>query len=172
MSKGLSIDSNATEVFTRFEELTDKELKKYISAGLRKSMKEIRDRARQNLRARVNNANRRNPKFNDTLVKGVRMTRAWENKQGANAGEIAGKVRIDSNNKSGSGSYRLPIIDNGSYLSGVRYQYTRTKLRKPKAVGRMKPTNFFQDVIQSDSLFQSEMNKAIDDGLNSINQKL
>ena len=173
MSKGLSIETNAPEVFQRFEDLSDKELKKYLKQGLRKVLKPIRDDARQNLRGRVNNANRRNPKYSDTLIQGVRMTKIWENKQGASAGEIVGKVRIDSTRDSGSGSFRLPIIDKGSYKAGIRYQYTRDKTRKPKAVGRMKPTNFFQDIIQSkESYFYSEMRKAIDDGVNSVNQKL
>lgn len=175
MNNGFSITDNFVETYRNFESLTDKELKKFLGDGLRKNIRQIRDDVKKNLRARIKKANVKNPKYQDSLVKGVRSTRVFENKRGKNIGELFGKVRIDSTRQSGSGSYRLAILESGSYLVGERFATTRNgvKLRKPKSTGVLKGAYFFKDAIEGDnSTFHNEMDKSFDKGINEALKKL
>ena len=168
MSK-LFMETNASDVYRRFEDLSYKEMQKALKTGVKKALTEIRKNTVSSLRSKVNNTNKRNPKYNDTLQKGVRVTRIWVNEDGT----VAGKVRIDSTRDSGSGSFRLPILESGSYKVGTRYQYTRDKTRKHKAVGVLRPYHFFKEVMDTkDSYYQSTLRREIDKAVDKINSKL
>ena len=164
-----NITTNAVEAYRNFEDLTINEMKKVLKAGVRKVLTRLRKETVQNLRGRLKNTNKKNPKFNDTLASGVRKTKVWMNNRGNNAGEIVGKVRVDSTRKTGSGSYRLGILEVGSYKVGGRYTRTfRGKpLKKKRYTGVLRPYHFLKDATEAmnsyhDSIINDEVKKGVD----------
>lgn len=162
------IETDATEVYKQFIELSSKEMKKSLRSGLRKALTAVKRQAVMNLNSVVKNTRKRNPKFNDTLQKGVRTTRIWENRDGS----IVGKVLISSTRDTGSGSYRLQILEVGSYIVGERFvkKYKGKTLRKEASRGTLQGKFYFKKTMnEMDSYYQSTMNKAIGDAVNKIN---
>ncbi len=160
----IRITTDAKEVYEKFEQLNFTEMGKALKSGLRKALKVIQKDAKTNLKSAVNNTNKKNPKYNDTLQQDVRTSRIFVNQDGT----VVGKVRVDSNNKSGSGSFRLPILESGSY-KGERFTktYNGKALKKEASKGSLKPKKFFKQAMDSnEASFQSnmisEVNKAID----------
>lgn len=167
-----NITTNAVEAYRNFEDLTINEMRRVLKSGVGKVLTRLRKETVQNLRGRLKNTNKKNPKFNDTLVSGVRKTKVWMNNRGKNAGEIAGKVRVDSNRKPMSGSYRLAILEVGSYKVGGRYAKTfkGKPLKKKRYTGVLKPYNFLKDATNSmQSYHDSIMNAEIKRGVDKIN---
>ena len=93
------ITTNAVSVYDQFMKLNFKEMKKALRSGLRKALTDVRKHGVSNLKSSFRNTNKRNPKFNDTLEKGVRATKVWEDRDGA----IVVKVLNTSNRKQGYG---------------------------------------------------------------------
>lgn len=163
------IETNATKVYNQFLELSSKEMKKSLSSGLRKALTAVKKEGVVNLNSFIRNANKKNPKYNDTLQSGVRLTRIWENQDGA----IVGKVLDTSNRKSGSGSFRLPILESGSYKVGERFAktYKGVPLKKKRSTGVLQGKFYFKKTMnEMESYYQSTMNKAIEDAVNKINR--
>ena len=162
------IKTDATKVYNDFLKLNQKQMKKSLSSGLRKALTAVKKQAVANLNALVRNAKKRNPKYTDTLQSGVRLTRIWENRDGA----IVGKVTIISNRKSGSGSFRLPILESGSYKVGERFAktYNGKPLKKKRSTGVLQGRFYFkQTQNEMEGFFQSTMDKSIEDAVNKIN---
>ena len=162
------IETNANRVFTEFQKLTTKEMKKALRTGLRKALKEIQKDTKENLGKAFKNTNKKNPKYDDTLQKGVRITKIWENEDGS----IVGKVRIDSTRKTGSGSFRLVILEGGNFKTSPRLSntYDGKKLRKPKDSGDLTGGYFFKSAVNSnESTFNSKMGYEVEQAVNKIN---
>lgn len=159
------IESNANEVFNKFENLTHKELGKALKTGLRKATKTIQKAVKAKLRTSFKNVNNKNPKYNDTLEEGVRVTKVYENIDGT----LVAKVRIDSTKKSGSGSFRLQILESGNYKTSPRFAktYRGKPLKKPRFAGNIKGAKFFAKARDANEPYFydeliSEVNKAVD----------
>jgi len=165
------IETNANRVFTAFQNLTHKELGKALKSGLKKALKVIQKDAKKNLSSTFKNTNKKNPKYDDTLQKGVRVTKIYENQDGT----IVGKVRIDSTRKTGSGSFRLQILEKGNFRTSPRYAktYDGKALRKPRKTGDIKIRGyFFKDAVDTnETSFQSNMEREVDAAVNKINNK-
>lgn len=162
------IETDAMKVYNHFQELTHKELGKALKSGLRKALRQVQKAVKTNLKSKVKNTNKKNPKFNDTLESGVRLTRVYENQDGT----IVGKVRIDSNNKTGSGSYRLAILESGTYKTPERYAKTRNgkPLKKPAYRGSLEGKKFFKTAVDSiESSFNGTMVNEVNNAINKIN---
>ena len=82
------IETDATKVYKDFLELNQKQMKKSLSSGLRKALTAVKKDAVTNLNSVIRNANKKNPKYTDTLQSGVRVTRIWENQDGAIVGKV------------------------------------------------------------------------------------
>lgn len=167
------IECNFEETYKRFMELSMKNMGKCLRTGLRKALTEVRRDAVTNLKKAVKHPSKKNPKYTDTLVKGVRMTRIYQNYKG----EICGKVTIASTEKPGSGSFRLQILESGSYKKGERFQTmnktTMTKFKKPRSLGVLPPRYFFKKTQDTmDSYFQKTMNNAIAEAVDKTNKEL
>ena len=163
------IETNATKVYNDFLELSQKQMKKSLSSGLRKALTAVKKDAVTNLNEVVRNANKKNPKYTDTLQSGVRVTRIWENESGS----IVGKVLVSSNGKSGSGSFRLAILESGSYKVGERFAktYNGKPLKKKRSTGVLHGKFYFKKTQDGmESYFQTTMNRAIEDAVNKINK--
>lgn len=167
------IECNFEKTYNRFMELSEKNMGKCLRTGLRKALTEVKRNTVTNLNEVVKNAGRKNPKYTDTLVKGVRMTKIYQNYKG----EICGKVTIASTNETGSGSFRLMILESGSYKKGERFQTmnktTMTKLKKPRSLGVLPAKHFFKKTQDTMSgYFQNTMNDAIAEAVDKTNKEL
>ena len=158
------LETDAKEVFSKFENLTHKELGRALRTGLRKATKTIQKGVKAKLRATFKNVNKKNEKYNDTLESGVRTTKVYENIDGT----LVAKVRIDSNRKSGSGSFRLAILESGNYKTKPRYAktYKGQPLKKPRFAGNIEGGKFFKNAIDTyepyfNEELESEVNKAV-----------
>lgn len=139
----INITTDIDVVYDQFINFTTKEMRSTLSNAIKASGNELKKMAKSNLRKSVKNSNKINPKYNDSLQQGVRTGRVKETKEG----EIYCYVLITSTNKTGSGSYRLHILENGSFRVGKRFAktYNGKPLKKPRYTGILKPTNFYKD---------------------------
>lgn len=163
------IETDIVQVYSEFMDFTTKEMKKAITQGIRNSGRELVKSSKQSLRKSVKNSNKKNPKYNDTLQQGVRMGKVKENKDG-----LYVHVLITSNNKTGSGSFRLHILESGSYKVGKRYAkyYKGHLLKKPRYIGVLKPTYFFKSANENfQSNYTNIMNSNINKAVTKINNK-
>ena len=146
-----TIETNAPSVYERFMELSTKEMRSALKSGTRKAMASIRKSARANLRAKV---------------------RSGTVKEAKN-GEITGSVLITSTNKPGSGSFRLKIIEKGTFKTGARYAKTwkGRPLKKPRFTGSLSATNFFAKTRdEKESYYYGEMQRGIEKAIDRINK--
>lgn len=156
--------TNADEVYAKFIKLNTKEMRKALTTGLRRALAKIQKDARTNLKGDFKNTTKRNPRFTDTLASGVRVSKIWENKQS----DLVGEVKITSSRKTGSGSYRLKILEKGNFKNPrIRKHWRGRTLRKPVNTGDIKGSYFFKRATESNessfySNMRSEINKAID----------
>ena len=154
------IETDALKQYEAFQELTAKEMKKALSQGLRKASSKVRTAIRKELKQSVKGANKSTSKYDDTLQQGVRTTKVREKD-----GQILTHVTISSNNKKGSGSFRLKFFDNGT---NVRYAETLNgkPLKKKRKTGAIKAYNFFQRGLEVSAddfnkTLETEINKAV-----------
>jgi hypothetical protein len=170
MNNNIGCSTNAKKVYEEFEDLTHKELGKALKQGLRKALRVIQKDAKKNLSGAFKKTNRRNPKYSDTLQSGIRVTRIFENQDGT----IIGKVRIDSSRKTGSGSFRLKILEKGNFKTSPRYTKTwRGKpLKKLRKTGDIQGSNFFKKSIDSnEASFQTNVENEVNKAIEKINNK-
>lgn len=144
------IKTNAKEVWDEFESLELKEMKKALTSGLRSAAGILRKDVRKSLKSVVPSAYKKNPKYNDTLAAGVRITKVKEKKN-----FFYVYTTIASNRKVGSGSFRLHFLEAGTNIRSTRKGYNR---------GKIKPLNFFQTALSSfrlEPILQEEVDKAV-----------
>lgn len=152
------IETNAVKVWRDFEKLETKEMKKALMAGLKGAANTLRKGVRNELKSSVKNANKKNQKFNDSLVQGVRVTKVKDGH-----GFFYVYTTIASSRKTGSGSYRLHFLENGTQ---DRWAYTRKGGHAKSFRGRITPLNFFKKAESSfkpnyDRILQAEIDKAV-----------
>ena len=157
------IETDADEVYNQFLQFSTKEMRQTLKKAVRESASKLRKEARTQLRKSLNNTNKINPKYNDSLQQGVRLGKVHETKKG----DIYAYVMITSNRKTGSGSFRLHILEKGS--AGIRYAKTwnNKPLKKPRNTGVLKPANFFYNAnmifeSQHKQIMETAMKKAVD----------
>lgn len=167
----VEIETDAADVFKKFQSFTTKEMKKALTNAVKDSSRQLVREARQQLRKTLNNTNKKNPKYNDTLESGVRSGKVVETKEG----DISVNVKITTKTKdNSSGSFRLHILESGSYKVGKRFAttYNKKKLKKPRYTGILKPTYFFKTASNNfNTTYQQTMNSALSKAVNKINNR-
>lgn len=155
-----TITTNAPEEYDEFMSFTTKEIKKVIIAGIKKGLALIRTAGRASLRSAMGSAaSHHNPKYNDTLIQGVRNTRVIDK----NDGNPYGYVTITSNRKAGSGSYRLIFFEGGTVQRFTSKGYNR---------GSLKALFFFSDAVsQTEGQVQTAIDNGISDAVDKINRR-
>lgn len=150
---------NVAQAYRYNTELTTKEVEKTLKRGMSKVMRKLVKDAKANLRASFNNVNKRNPKFNDTLIQGVRASRVFVDKQD---GSVYSFAKIKKKRDKGSGAYRLLFLEQGT---GIR------KTRKTHANrGSIQGKWFFKRAVESNQgAFESNMISAINEAIDKIN---
>ena len=164
----INTQTDALKEFEAFEALSAKEMKKALTTGLRKASAKVRTAVRNELKGSVKNSNKRNPKFDDTLQEGVRTTKVKENN-----GVIYNHITIASNNKKGSGSFRLHILENGNFLNERKNKYWKgKKLKKERSTGNLRAYKFYQKgMATSADDYQRTLNDAINNAVIKINDR-
>ena len=158
--------TNADVVMEKFIKLTTKEMKKAIRSAIQAGQRKIVNTTKSNLRASYNGTNTQNPKYSDTLIQGVRRYKVREDKEH----EMWGTVSITPNRKTGSGSYRLRFLENGT---ADRYVKTRkgVTLKKLAYRGSIQPKPFFDPAVQSFyNQWPQQCQMELDKAINKINQ--
>ena len=136
MADKTELKTNADEVYKKFLKLNTKEMARALKAGVRRGLLIIRNDARKLFRTMFPSGTVRNPKYNDTLIEGIRMTKVKETK----GHEIVGYVMATSNRKAGSGSYRLVFLEGGTVPRHTRKGYYR---------GQLHPGLFFTSAVDA-----------------------
>lgn len=160
-------ETNAVDYYEEFRKLTVDEMHRALKKGVAKALKKIQKEAVSNLKSNYNNTDIVNPKYNDTLASGIRVSKIKTNSSGV----IEGVVRAHSNGKHGSGTYRLHFLE-----QGTRERYAKTRngkpLKKHAYRGKIVARKFFKPAVDAnlaiwDSIIEEEVEKAI----NKINNR-
>lgn len=136
-----SVETNAKEVYDKFVDLELKEMKKAIKAGITKNRTFLRNKARGYFKSDYPNAAKIG-KFKDSMIQGVRYyKKIYEDKEG----DMMGIVSIGSNFKSGSGSYRIVMFENGTKnRTNKRNQTSPNPSSGVYNRGKIKASHFFK----------------------------
>lgn len=135
-----------------------KETEGAIKRGLRKALKELQKGAKQNLISRVKGANKVKEPYYDSLVQGIRYLSPRRNKN--DKSEISGAIKITSNRKKGSGSFRLVFLE-----KGTKDRYTK---KKGYYRGALTPRYFFRDAQIPHSKVQSYIDMEMDEAIRKL----
>ena len=154
MNNTTTIDTNAKEVYDAFVDLELKEMKKAIKAGLTKNRTFLRNTARKFFKSDYPNAGVIK-KYKDSMLQGVRY---YKKIYEAKDGDMCAIVSIGSNFKSGSGSFRIVMFEDGTNDRYTKKGYYRGKIR---ASNFFKKANAALDSVQGDNMV-AEINKTID----------
>lgn len=147
-----TVETNAKEVYDKFVDLELKEMKKAIQAGIRKNRSFLRSRARKYFKGDYPNA-AVIKKYSDSMIQGVRYyKKIYEDSNG-----LFGILSIGSNFKSGSGSFRIIIFENGTKQRQTKKGYNRGLI---KASHFLKKANTDLDQVQESNLV-AEIDKTI-----------
>ena len=153
-----TVETNAKEVYDKFVDLELKEMKKAIKAGITKNRTFLRNKARSYFKSDYPNAAKIG-KYKDSMIQGVRYyKKIYEDKEG----DLLGIVTIGSNFKSGSGSFRIVMFENGTKKRATKKGYNR---------GEIKPSNFFKRVnMDLEMVQESNLIAAINKTIDKINK--
>ena len=99
----------------------------------------LRDKIRQSLTSAVPGANRRSPKYSDTLVDAVQFTPV----DGAST-----TVNAMGNRKPKSGTFRTRFFEEGT-VERFHKKRNGVRLKKKKSVGKITGTKFFASAVQA-----------------------
>lgn len=149
-----TVETNAKEVYDKFVDLELKEMKKAIKAGITKNRTFLRNKARSYFKSDYPNAAKIG-KYKDSMIQGVRYyKKIYEDKEG----DMMGIVSIGSNFKSGSGSFRIVMFENGTKQRTTKKGYNRGEI---KASHFFKKANMDLQTVQESNLIAA-INKTID----------
>lgn len=149
-----TVETNAKEVYDKFVDLELKEMKKAIKAGITKNRTFLRNKARSYFKSDYPNAAKIG-KYKDSMIQGVRYyKKIYEDKEG----DMMGIVSIGSNFKSGSGSFRIVMFENGTKKRATKKGYNRGEI---KASHFFKRANMDLEAVQESNLIAA-INKTID----------
>ena len=157
MNDGISITHNDIDITidTMKKEMPDVERSMlYAGAFL------IKDKAKEEFVRKLPAATKSNPKYNDTLLDAIRLTKI-------DGGTIT--IHTLGSRDSSSGTYRARFFEGGTK---DRYQKTRNgnKLKKKKFIGKISPLNFFGTAVQTmEGQAFSTMQKILDNYIESKN---
>lgn len=152
------IVTNVVEAYKHNYDLTVKEVGKTLRTGMRKVLQAIVKDTKANLRASVNNVSKKNPKYSDTLLSGVRASKVYIAKNGG----VVGFGKISRRKSSSSGAFRLAFLEAGTQ---------NRRLRKNGANrGKITAKWFFKRAVDAgQNKFESIMIKGIQDAISKIN---
>ena len=152
------ITTNVAEAYRYNYDLTVREVGKTLRTGMRKALRNLVKDTKANLRASYRNVNKQNPRYNDTLISGVRASKVYTAKDGG----VVGYVKISKRKKSGSGVYRLLFLEQGTDYRQLR----RNSANRGKIEGKW----FFRRAVDAgNNKFERDMIDATEAAITKIN---
>lgn len=156
------LETDIAKVWEEFSQMTAREMTRAIKKALNKAAVQLQSSTKEHLASSIKSDTGHNGKFNDKLTDGVRRGKAGGNYDE----ELSVVVHIMGTNASGSGAYRLRMLEKGTK---PRYVMTRNgeKLEKPRYTGSLKPMWFFKSANQEiepqlEQIYIEEISKAIE----------
>lgn len=171
MSNYIHLKSDAIGIYNQFLKVNYEVMSKAVRKAVRDGLVAIQKDVRNSLKSRLKNTNKYGFRwaggqkivFSDTLQQGVRLGKIVTDDE---AETVSGTVLITSTRKKQSGSYRLHILENGSFRAGERFTQYYTdkngvsrKLKKPRSTGTLKAYKFFKAGTSSPGKFSDTVMK-------------
>lgn len=147
-----------------------KEVIKARKRGMNKAAQKIRNATRSLIKSKLPNASKPNPKYDDKMIDGVRVSKY---KESTLVGEAVSGVHIMGTRKKGSGTFRLKFFEDGtdnrqteSYYRTNPYSGKKHKV-KGHSTGSVSGKGFFKSSVDSKineaySTIEQEIIKAIE----------
>ena len=158
----MGLEVNILDTFNKFAELTAQEMTRATKKAVNRAAAELKSTTLSELQS-TGISNAPNPKYTDTLYKGIRMRKAGKVMYDE---DVYSVVHVLGSRDSGSGTFRLRFFENGTQ---DRYQQSihGTPLKKPRYVGKIKPEKFFARANSSiegqlSTIYMEEIDKAIE----------
>ncbi len=167
MSDYLHLKSEAASIYEHFLKVNYEVMSKAVRKAVRDGLVAIQKDVRNSLKSRLKGTNKHGFRwaggqkivFSDTLLQGVRLGKITSDDEDET---VSGTVLITSTRQKSSGSYRLHILENGSFKTGERFTqfYTdkngvQRKLKKPRSTGTLKAYNFFKSGTSNGEKFSN-----------------
>lgn len=153
-----NLTTNIAQAYEHNYDLTVKEVGKTLKTGMRKALQVLVKDTKANLRASVRNVSKKNPKYSDTLLSGVRSSRVYLAKNGG----VIGFGKISRRRKADSGAFRLVFLEQGTQTRRLR----KNGANRGQITGKW----FFKKAVDSGSnKFEANMIKAIQEAISKIN---
>lgn len=168
----IHLKTDAREVYDRFQKVNYETMSTAIRQAVRAGLVAVQKDVKTSLSSKLKNTGKHGHRFvmgkelvfGDTLQQGVRLGKIRLDEEDD---QITGTVMITSTRKTDSGSYRLHILENGSFRSGERFtkyymhKGVQKKLKKPRSTGVLKPYNFFKSATAGSNKFESTVRSFI-----------
>ena len=152
-----NITTDAVEVYESFLQLNTKEMKKALKAGLQKGLQAVRNEARRNLKSWYPNTAKNSGKYDNSLIKDIRLSKIYEDDY-----VLSGKVLATSKRNKKSGSFRLKFFENGTSLR---------KTRKGLNRGKINGVHFIKNAADNmEGYFNNTMEDAFSKAVHKINE--
>lgn len=165
-------ECNVEQVFSRFMDLTQKEMTKTVKRALVAGAKELQKQTKENITSSL--VKRNNPhwydgkriNYNDNIEDAVRLGK-WE---GGTIDEQSTSVHIMGTRGSNSGTYRARFLEKGTKIryakKGRNRKHQLIDLKKPRYLGAIRGKWFFrtaqQQVIPNlEGIYMREIEKTI-----------
>lgn len=154
---------NTEEVIKFLNNTSPDEINKAVRKGIGKAEQQLVKNVRQSLKATdLKGLNKKGGRFTDSLLEGIRKTKVKTDEEY----QWFGLVLANSNRKKGSGSYRLPIIENSSGQERYRRKYRNSPGKGRTGIFKARPF-FAQGVSKVD--VNSIIEKSIIETIKKLN---
>lgn len=148
--------TDADEVYNAFLNLNTKEMKKALTAGLKKGLTAVRNESRRYLKSWYPNAAKNNSKkWDNSLTNDIRLSKIFENEHLFSGLVLATSKR----NNSKSGAFRLKFFESGTAVRKTRKGYNR---------GSINGVSFMKNAAE-ESYFNQTMEEAFSEAVRKIN---
>ncbi len=153
-----NMTTDADEVYNAFLNLNTKEMKKALTAGLKKGLTAVRNESRRYLKSWYPNAAKNNSKkWDNSLTNDIRLSKIFENEHLFSGLVLATSKR----NNSKSGAFRLKFFESGTAVRKTRKGYNR---------GSINGVSFMKNAADSmESYFNQTMEEAFSEAVRKIN---
>lgn len=154
---------NTDEVIKFLKETSPDEISKAVRKGIGKAENQLVKNVRQSLKQTgLKGLNKSGGRFKDSLLQGIRKSKVKQDQEY----QWYGLVLANSNRKKGSGSYRLPIIENSKEQERYRRKYKSSP--KQGRTGIFKARPFFNQGVSKVDV-NSIIEKSILDTIKKLN---
>ena len=149
------MNDNLVQQWREIDGRVRKEILKARKKGMNKAVGKIRNKTKALIKSSLPAAKNHNPKYNDTMLSGAKVSKYKDNDL---VGEAIAGAHIMGTRKTGSGSFRLRFFEDGTTSRTTKRGYRR---------GKVSGKHFFKNAVDSEiskapSIIERELEKAIE----------